>query len=128
MASSSFWYGAGSKAASRIDTSRHSAIGNEMNRTRGSRSASVSEPVTAFASPFLPWNPNRVARIIGRVRSRAIAAQIAFWIASEPEAAHMTVSIRPPPGLFRSTSSNRRLASTSTCVTALYAVIGIAAK
>ena len=69
-----------------------------MNRTRGSRSASVSLPVTAFASPFLPWKPNRVARIIGRVRSRAIAAQIAFWIASDPDAAHITCSIRPPPG------------------------------
>ena len=55
-----------------------SRVGNETNRTRGSRSASCSLPVTAPASPFLPWNPNRVAMIIGRPRSRARAAQSAF--------------------------------------------------
>ena len=71
-----------------------------MKRTRGSRSGSVSLPVTALARPFLPWKPKRVARIIGRVRSRARAAQSAFWIASEPEAAHITCSSRLPPGAF----------------------------
>ena len=56
---------------------------------------------------------------MSRVRSRARAAHNAFWIASEPEAAHMTCYIRLPPGRPCTASSNRRLASISTGVTAL---------
>ena len=47
-------YGAGSKGRSRSVTSMHSFMGKLMKRTRGSRSWSVSQPVTAPASPFLP--------------------------------------------------------------------------
>src|SRR5688500_20136632 len=42
--------------------------------------------------------PKRVAKIMSRLRSRASAAQSAFWIASEPEAAHSTFVKRLPPG------------------------------
>src|SRR5207249_1762671 len=84
------------------------AIGKLMKRTRGSRSWSVSQPVTAPASPFLPWKPNRVARMTSRAWSRARAAQSAFWIASEPDAAHITCSRRRPPVRSRSTATRRR--------------------
>ena len=98
IASSSARYGAGSNGASRSETSRHSSFGNEMKRTRGSRFLSRSLPVTASASPFLPWNPSRVARMRSRAGSTASEAQSAFWIASDPDAAHMIWSRRLPPG------------------------------
>ncbi len=104
----------------------HSLIGKLMKRTRGSRSWSVSQPVTALARPFLPWKPWRVATIMSRARSRASAAHSAFWIASEPDAAHITCSSRFPPGRSCNTSINRRVVSISSSVTALYAVRGTA--
>src|SRR5438105_8680758 len=45
-------------------------------RSRGSRSRSFSLPVTAPASPFFPWKPKRVARIMGRVRSEEHTSEL----------------------------------------------------
>src|SRR5207247_349359 len=65
------WYGPGSNGPCGRSKSSHSVMMNEMKRTRGSRSRSVSLPVTAPASPFLPGKPNRVATTMSRLRSRA---------------------------------------------------------
>ncbi len=62
--------------------------------------------------------------------ARAVAgepAHSAFWIASEPDAAHNTCSNRPPPGLSRKVSIVAPRFDFQ-AVTALYAVMGSAEK
>ena len=73
IASSSARYGAGSNGASRSDTSRHSSLGNEMKRTRGSRFLSRSLPGHRLGQPLLAVKPvargdDEVARRIDRQR------------------------------------------------------------
>ena len=87
------------RGSRRTRTSRHSSIGNARKRTRASRSGSSSDPVTALASPFLPWNPRRVDKIMSRPGVNRMAAHRDFWIASLPLAAHKTCSMRAPPAL-----------------------------